>query len=134
MIDILNNYPQLTKLTSALTSILGENLHAVYLHGSAALGSFHPGSSDLDLLILTADPLTPTQRRQLGDTALRLSGNPHPLEFSVLSRADLAAPFPRPYQFHYSEAWRSRLRLALAQPADLPPPWTAIPTWLPTSR
>ncbi len=38
--------------------LLGDNIIAVYLHGSAAMHDFRPGWSDLDLLILTKTPLS----------------------------------------------------------------------------
>ena len=43
--------------------ILGENLAGIYLHGSAAMGCFHPRKSDLDLLAVVQHPLDDTCKR-----------------------------------------------------------------------
>ncbi len=48
----------LTAFLSAVDAAIGTQIRAVYLHGSAAVGDFRPGWSDLDLLILTDAPLS----------------------------------------------------------------------------
>ena len=62
------------RLAGALASRLSSDAFTLYLYGSAVLGDFRPGWSDLDILCLTAAPLSP-------DTAGRL----------VLLRQELAA-------------------------------------------
>lgn len=47
----------LTGMTEALSSRLGDALASLYLYGSAAVGDFHPGWSDIDVLCLTDRPL-----------------------------------------------------------------------------
>ena len=45
----------------------------------------------------------------LVQTCLRRSGQPAPLELSVLARTDLQPwRYPTPYQLHFSETWRER--------------------------
>ena len=39
--------------------ILGDNLTGIYLHGSAAMGCFNPKESDIDLLVVVKDALSP---------------------------------------------------------------------------
>lgn len=62
------------RLAGALASRLSSDAFTLYLYGSAVLGDFRPGWSDLDILCLTAAPLS-------SDTAGRL----------VLLRQELAA-------------------------------------------
>ena len=42
-------------LTGQLITVSGGLLQAAYLHGSAALGGWMPGRSDVDMLFVTAD-------------------------------------------------------------------------------
>jgi hypothetical protein len=45
----------LDNLMTALGPALGESLRAVYITGSAAVGAYRPGSSDLDVLVVVED-------------------------------------------------------------------------------
>lgn len=53
------------KMTDAITEILAENAPTVYLYGSVALGDFHFGWSDIDILVLTEKQITPEQAERL---------------------------------------------------------------------
>ena len=44
--EIVNDF------TNICRKILGENLTGVYLHGSAAMGCFHPKLSDVDFIVV----------------------------------------------------------------------------------
>jgi streptomycin 3"-adenylyltransferase len=84
---------------NALTDVLGEDLVAVYLHGSAVLGGFRWDRSDLDVLALNRAALTD---RQLGEVVQALAPLPYPergLEFSLLTAAQPEFPAPR-FQLH----------------------------------
>jgi streptomycin 3"-adenylyltransferase len=97
----------------------------VYLHGSLAMGSFTLERSDLDVLAVSADPLTAGERRALAALLLRVSNAPRPVEISVLAWGDLHPwHYPPPYQFHYGEDWRERMAAALptGDPAAWAPP------------
>lgn len=97
---------------------LQENLNGVYLHGSLAMGCFNPARSDLDLLVVTHQPMSVATKRALVEALLRLSRQPAPIEISFLSAQDLAPwRFPTPFDLHYSEGWRSRCEQALANDA-----------------
>jgi hypothetical protein len=87
----------------------------IYLHGSLAMGCFNPARSDLDLLVITRQPMGVETKRSLGEALLRLSRHPAPIEVSFLS-AEYLTPWrcPTPYDLHYSEDWRSRFEQALA--------------------
>ena len=100
-----------------LRDCLGDDI-AVVLHGSLALGDFRPGQSDVDVLVFVDWPLTRVQAQGLATGLLAVSGQPTPIEVSVLERGVLAAwVHPAPYLFHYSEAWRTRMTQMLADPA-----------------
>ena len=57
------------RMADELGRRLGDNLAALYLYGSAAMGDFRPGWSDVDVLCLTDRPVTESQAREL--TTLR---------------------------------------------------------------
>lgn len=85
-----------------LAEVLGPNLVAAYLHGSAVLGGFDPTVSDLDLLVVCGDPLTDAAVEGicegLGGLELPAKG----LEMSIMTRSEACRPDPvRPnYQLH----------------------------------
>lgn len=55
----------ITRMTAAICAVLAPSEPSVYLYGSAAQGDFHPGWSDIDLLVLTPSPLTAAQAQAL---------------------------------------------------------------------
>lgn len=108
---------QITQLGRLLRDCLGDDI-AVVLHGSLVLGEFRPGQSDVDVLVFVDGPLTRVQAQGLAMGLLAVSGQPAPIEVSVLERRVLAAwVHPAPYLFHYSEDWRDRMTQMLADPA-----------------
>src|SRR5690242_19376551 len=105
---------QIERLLAITQDALQDNLTGVYLHGSLAMGCFNPERSDLDLLVITSEPMSVETKRALVEALLRLSGNPTPIEISFLSAADLMPwRYPTPFDLHYSEDWRSRCEQAL---------------------
>jgi predicted nucleotidyltransferase len=106
---------QVAALLEAFQKTLGANLIGVYLHGSLAMGCFNPASSDLDLLVITEQPMSLEQKRAIAETLLRLSRHPASIEISFLSAADLTPwRYPTPFDLHYSEGWRERYEQDLA--------------------
>jgi predicted nucleotidyltransferase len=106
---------QVAALLEAFQNTLGANLTGVYLHGSLAMGCFNPARSDLDMLVVTEQPMSLEQKRALVEALLRLSRHPAPIEISFLSAADLTPwRYPTPFDLHYSEGWRERYEQALA--------------------
>jgi predicted nucleotidyltransferase len=106
---------QVEGLTGAFLDISGENFVGVYLHGSLAMGGFHPRQSDLDLLVVTAQPLSSEAKPQLGRHMPTASGAPQAVEVSVLSQKDLTPwKHPSSFSFHYSEAWRDETQRQLS--------------------
>lgn len=52
-------------MTTAIAEILRDNKPSIYLYGSAVMGDFRPGWSDIDLLVLTRKPISPAQAEVL---------------------------------------------------------------------
>jgi streptomycin 3"-adenylyltransferase len=90
----------------ALSNALGEDLVAVYLHGSAVLGGFRWHQSDLDILALSRGELSDQQLRRV---AHALASSPYPangLELSLMTASEAVAPeLPAPrFQVHVTTA------------------------------
>ena len=49
------------RMTAEAAGIVDGRIHSVWLYGSAVLGDFRPGWSDIDLLVLTEAPITENQ-------------------------------------------------------------------------
>lgn len=95
------------ELTRRLREILGENFLGIYLHGSLAMGCFNPSRSDLDVLVVTQDPMAAGTKRRCVELLLRVSKAPAPTEVSFLVHEDLHPwHYPPAFDLHYSEMWR----------------------------
>ena len=102
---------QIDDFIAATRLTLAEDLTGIYLHGSLAMGCFNPVRSDLDLLAITRRKMTAQEKRRIAVQVLRISGQPSELELSFLSEDQLSPwCYPTPFDFHYSESWRQRLR------------------------
>jgi hypothetical protein len=87
----------LDELTKRLHSAFGDALRAVYLTGSAAVGAYRPGSSDLDVLV-AVDEASRAELEQILATCSH-EALPCPatkLELVVYEAAELAAPHVPP--------------------------------------
>jgi streptomycin 3"-adenylyltransferase len=103
----------LNEIVTTLKGLLGANLVGVYLHGSLAMGSFNPQTSDVDFLVVTSDKLSPETRRELASALLRLTKHAPAkgMEMSVLTVEALRNfQHPTPYEFHFSNAWLERYK------------------------
>lgn len=115
----------LDALVNAIGACLGTNLEGVYLHGSLAMGSFFPESSDVDLLLAVEAPPMPRQIACLRDLLLLRSGKPYAVELSVMARAErFPWRHPSPFSWHYSEHWRAAMAAEAAGSARAPLPAT----------
>ena len=87
--------------------ILGDNLAGIYLHGSAVMGCFNPGKSDLDLIVVVNEPVSDTVKKDFMDMVVELneSAPAKGLELSVVTR-NVCDPFvyPTPFELHFSVA------------------------------
>jgi len=98
----------LTGVCDLCARCIGQRLRGVLLHGSAAMGCFRAGLSDLDILLVAETPLPPHVRHRFSTGLLGLGGRPHPIEISVIdSRRGAVLMHPTPFDFHYSEAHRA---------------------------
>ena len=99
----------LFKLQKKISEIIKEDLVGIYIHGSLAMGGFNPSSSDIDLLVVTNEPMAVETKRKLAKLFLTYSGSPFPIEISFLNTQQLKVwQHPCPFDFHYSESWRER--------------------------
>lgn len=53
------------RMAERICEILAENAPSVYLYGSVVADDFHPGWSDIDILVLTPAPISDEQAEQL---------------------------------------------------------------------
>lgn len=117
---------QVEALVRCLCERLPDDLAAIYLHGSLALGGFNPARSDLDLLVVTHAALTAPQKTTLLGDLLTASGSPHPIEISFVARPSLRVwRYPPEFELHFGESWRARFAPGLA--AGHPRVWAALP-------
>lgn len=97
------------KIAAEIMKVVGEDTVGVYLHGSLAMGGFNPAHSDIDLIAVTENELTIKAKQALVGLFLTHSSQPYPIEISFLNQAQLHKwQHPSPYDFHFSEHWRSR--------------------------
>ena len=64
--------PQIDEALAGLTSTIGDSLVGIYLHGSAVLGCFGPGS-DIDLLLVLSAPTSLHTKRRVAELLLAVS-------------------------------------------------------------
>lgn len=103
------------RLAADLGTILNGLLVGVYLHGSLVLGCFNPARSDVDVLVVTRHPMGPEMRSRLVELLLDCSGEPYPIELTVLTQSDLTPwRYPTSYDFHFGESLRAKLVAELA--------------------
>jgi streptomycin 3"-adenylyltransferase len=100
------------KFVALLTAELKDNLIGIYLHGSLAMGCFHPKSSDIDLLVVIRKKLTADNNKRITSGVLSLHDempNERGMEFSIVLETSLN-PFvyPTPLEYHYSDSHRDR--------------------------
>ena len=106
---------QVDGFLNILRDALEDNLVGVYLHGSLALGCYNPDRSDVDVLVITKQPMTVEAKRQIAEILLRHSENPAPIEISILVEACINPwQYPTPYDYHYSEDWREKVASELS--------------------
>lgn len=67
-------------LTSEVRAMLNGNYIGFYIHGSLAMGGFNPTRSDVDILIVTKQPLSEHAEQHLRKILLIQSRDPFPVE------------------------------------------------------
>ncbi|WP_139892362.1 aminoglycoside adenylyltransferase domain-containing protein [Bacillus sp. D386] len=97
------------KVLEQIKESLQDNFKGFYVHGSLAMDGFNPQSSEIDLIVVTENPLTFEAKKELVNYFLSNSGKPFPIEVSFLNTDQLRNwQHPCPYDFHYSEYWREK--------------------------
>ena len=87
-------------LTGRLMTVSGGLLQAAYLHGSAALGGWVPGRSDVDMLFVIGDGIDGVAVEQMSQALCEAAGQcpGRELECSVVTVAQAGQPAP-PWPF-----------------------------------
>jgi hypothetical protein len=84
------------ELVSKLKLVLNNNLVGIYLHGSIPMNCFNSESSDIDILVLTKNSLTETQRTNLVSDYNSVKNNcPNKIELNVIT-SKVLNPFIHP--------------------------------------
>ncbi len=88
-----------TAVTVAARRVNGLALAGSYLHGSAVLGGFAPGRSDVDLLLILKQAPRAQVAQALGEALIAVAGCPGSgIEASAVTRAAAKSPLP-PWPF-----------------------------------
>ncbi|MFD1019460.1 aminoglycoside adenylyltransferase domain-containing protein [Thalassobacillus hwangdonensis] len=99
----------INEICNKITALLGQDFVGCYLHGSLAMGGFHPAKSDVDLLFVSKRPLSLETKQELTALMLGHSANPHPIELHVLTTEQLQSwQHPSSFDYHFSEGWRKK--------------------------
>jgi predicted nucleotidyltransferase len=103
---------QIDQIVDAVRDVVGPDVVAAYLHGSAVLDRLRP-RSDLDILVVARRRTSREQKRLLADRLLALSGSespgmPRPVEMTIVVESEFRPwRYPPSFDFHYGEWLRS---------------------------
>lgn len=90
-----------------LQHILNDDLTGIYLHGSLAMGCFHPHRSDVNLLVVVQQNLEVNQLWAIIRLMIQQSGSPQDYTLAVTKEGNLFPwRYPVPLLLYYSEAVR----------------------------
>jgi hypothetical protein len=109
-------------VTRTVVAAAGDQLRAVYLHGSAVLGGWTPDRSDVDLLLVADDQIGTAALERVGlalaDTAAACPARKG-LESSVVLAGEAAAPRPPwPFLLHVTAEGGMRIVHGADSPGD----------------
>jgi hypothetical protein len=94
-------------VASAMAALFGSQLAGVYLHGSAVLGGFDARRSDIDILAVCDDPMTPAQQSAAAEalSSQRLPCPARGLELSIVTLQAARHPTAEPaFELHLTTA------------------------------
>ena len=110
----MNEKTILSRLIEVLKEELTDALTGVYLHGSMAMGCFHPLQSDIDILVVCREKRSSESYRRIADQLIRIEDEMHiPKGFEisiVLESAVTRGQYLTPFEFHYSAYHRDKYR------------------------
>lgn len=97
----------LLRFTQTAKELFGQNLTGIYLHGSAAMGCFHPVKSDLDLILVVEHDISDRVKMEFmkATVSFNKEAPAKGIELSIVKKA-FCRPFvyPTPYELHFSNA------------------------------
>ncbi|MDY2938849.1 MAG: DUF4111 domain-containing protein [Fusicatenibacter sp.] len=97
----------LNRFLSGARQILKSNLIGIYLHGSAVMGCYNPAKSDIDLITVVKEKMTPDSKRAFMDMVVNLNelAPAKGIEMSIVT-GNVCNPFlyPTPFELHFSVA------------------------------
>ncbi len=108
----------LDEIVEKSRQIFREALTGIYLHGSMAMGCFHPLKSDIDLILVIREQITDRQKLQFMNHIVELNAAAPSkgIEFSIVKEKDCQEfRYPTPFELHFSNA---HLQWFLDNPAD----------------
>jgi predicted nucleotidyltransferase len=107
---------QIELLLSLVRDVLRKDFVAAYLFGSAVLGGLRP-DSDLDVMIVSARPLTHPEKQRLASQLLQISARPRHLELTIVVAADIRPwRYPPRMDFQYGDWWRHEFERGEVEP------------------
>ncbi|ALM51256.1 aminoglycoside adenylyltransferase family protein [Halomonas huangheensis] len=122
----------LASIQLVLQRYLSDSLIAVYLHGSAVTSGLRR-DSDVDVLVVVEQPLTPALRQQLVTELLAYSASPEettglrPLEVMIFRRTELVnLRYPACSEFVYGEWLREELEMGSVPGVECEPELTLV--------
>ncbi|HEX5823314.1 MAG TPA: aminoglycoside adenylyltransferase family protein, partial [Candidatus Limnocylindrales bacterium] len=128
----LRTATQVDAVVDVVLGVLGDDVVAAYLYGSAVLGGLPP-SSDLDVFVVTRRPTTPADKRALGAGLLPISGShatagpARSIELTNVVQADIRPwRYPPLLDFQYGDWLRSEFERGDIPPTPRPNPDLAV--------
>lgn len=109
-----NNTYCLADIIHLFQEELAHNLVGIYIHGSLAMGGFHPQHSDIDLLVIVQQQVSRRTKLHIAKRLLKLEEHllsSSGFELSILLENDVKQfVYPTPFEFHYSAYHREKYR------------------------
>ena len=93
------------KIVNMSKQIFREELTGIYLHGSMAMGCFHPNKSDIDLILVIENAITDEQKINFMNEIVKLNAMAPKkgIELSIVKKSYCKEfLYPTPYELHFS--------------------------------
>ncbi|WP_337034057.1 aminoglycoside adenylyltransferase domain-containing protein [Paenibacillus illinoisensis] len=104
----------LQDVTHILKEELSDSLVGIYLHGSMAMGCFHPSQSDIDILVVCRDKRSADLYRRIAQKLIHIEDEMRMtkgFELSIVLESTIPnLAYPTPFEFHYSAYHREKYR------------------------
>jgi streptomycin 3"-adenylyltransferase len=122
---------QINECLDLVTKILGDNILGVYLYGSALVGGLQK-FSDIDLLVVTHNATTLSEKNELTQHLLQISGlymksTKRPIEMTVIEKGAVNPwHYPPCFDFQYGEWLRASFEIGDIEPQNYEMPDLAL--------